>query len=105
MEEQTETLYSTAEIMLATGMQRGTITNRAAKLGFDRNGFGYTAEQVLKILTAPLESHRKSMQAAMELREKLNGMIEDEKLPIRITEGKAGKVTVQHIGTKIGTGV
>ena len=54
-----EKLYTTAEIMLATGLERGTITNRAHRMGFERTGFGYTATQVLAIITQPLEMHRK----------------------------------------------
>ena len=88
-----ETLYTTAEIMLATGMGRGTITNRAMRLGFDRTGLGYTADQVLKIIMAPLESHRKSEQAACELRERLNTMIAEENIPIGIVEKNGTWVT------------
>lgn len=99
--EGTEKLYSTAEIMLATGLQRGTITNRAHQLGFERNGFGYTAEQVLKIITRPLESHRKSEEAAMELRTKLNEMIQERDIPMGITQLKSGEwITEYHRGAK-----
>lgn len=93
-----ETLYTTAEIMLATGMGRGTITNRAMRLGFDRTGFGYTAEQVMKIILQPLESHRKSEQAACELRERLNTMIEEENIPVGIVE-KNGVWKTEFRGT------
>ena len=55
-----EKLYTTAEIMLATGLQRGTIANRIFKPGYTRAGKGYTAEQVFRIITTPLQNHRKS---------------------------------------------
>ncbi len=91
-----ERLYTTAEIMLATGLQRGTVTNRAKRLGFERTGFGYTADQVLAIITQPLTSHRKSEAAAMELRERLNGMIRDAGYPMSIVSNKDGAWTIER---------
>lgn len=91
-----ESLYTTAEITLATGLQRGTITNRAKRLGFERTGFGYTADQVLAIITQPLVSHRKSEAAAMELRERLNGMIREAGYPMSIVSRKDGEWTIER---------
>ena len=91
-----ERLYSTAEIMMATGMERGTITNRAKKLGFERNGYGYTAEQVMRIMLQPLESHRKSEEAALELREILNRKIQEMGLPMGIVENENGKWCIAY---------
>ena len=88
-------LYTTAEIMLATGLQRGTITNRVVRLGFKRNGTGYTAEQIFKIVTVPLQIHRKSEENAMELRERLNSMIAESNLPIGIVQNGSGEWTME----------
>lgn len=93
-----EKLYTTAEIMLATGMGRGTITNRAKRLGMKRTGFGYTSEQVLRIVTQPMLSHRKSEAAAMELREKLNAMIEEAGYPMCIVSNKDGTWRIEQKG-------
>lgn len=90
-------LYTTAEIMLATGLQRGTVTNRAHTLGFERNGQGYTAQQVLQIVTMPLQRHRKSEEAAIELRERLNRMIEDNGIPMAIVQNRKGEWTMEMI--------
>lgn len=86
-----EKLYTTAEIMLATGLQRGTITNRAARLGFKRSGTGYTAEQIFKIVTVPLQIHRKSEENALELRERLNEMIAENNIPMGIVRNRDGQ--------------
>lgn len=91
-----EKLYTTAEIMLATGLQRGTVTNRALKLGFERNGVGYTAMQVLQIITQPLEIHRRNEENAMELRERLNRMITEGELPMAIVQ-KNGKTGIEFL--------
>ncbi len=96
METDKEKLYSTAEIMLATGVGRGTITNRALKLGYVRDGQGYTAEQVFQILTIPLQNHRRSEEAAMELRETLNQMIEDSGIPMCFVQNKNGEWKMEH---------
>lgn len=90
-----EKLYTTAEIMLATGLQRGTITNRAVRLGFNRNGTGYTAEQIFQIVTVPLQVHRKSEENALELRERLNSMIADSNLPMGIVQNRDGQWTME----------
>lgn len=92
-------LFTTAEIMLATGLGRGTITNRARKLGFERNGVGYTSVQVLKIVTQPLEIHRKSEENAMELRENLNQMFEENGLPMAIVRKKNGQANIEFRAT------
>lgn len=86
-----EKLYTTAEIMLATGLQRGTITNRAVRLGFKRNGTGYTSEQIFKIVTVPLQIHRKSEENALELRERLNEMIAENNIPMGIVRNRDGQ--------------
>lgn len=95
-ENDADLLYTTAEIMLATGLPRGTVTSRALRLGFERNGIGYTADQVLKIITQPLEIHRKCEENALELRERLNTMIEDNNLPMAIVK-KNGKVGIEFL--------
>ena len=77
-----DVLYTTAEIMMATGLGRGTITNRAKRLGFDRNGRGYTFEQVKQMTTCT--SHRADRQKASKLREMLNNTYADECWPLRI---------------------
>lgn len=79
-----DALYTTAEIMLATGLGRGTITNRALRLGYERNGKGYTVDQVIQIITVPLQIHRKSEAAAMELREKLNERFQKDDISMAI---------------------
>ena len=90
-----EKLYTTAEIMLATGLQRGTITNRAVRLGFKRNGTGYTAEQIFQIVTVPLQIHRKSEENALELRERLNEMIAENNIPMWIVQDRNGQWTME----------
>ena len=90
-----EKLYTTAEIMLATGLQRGTITNRAARLGFKRSGTGYTAEQIFKIVTVPLQIHRRSEENALELRERLNRMIAENNIPMGIVQDRNGQWTME----------
>lgn len=96
MARDNEKLYSTAEIMMATGVGRGTVTSRAMRLGYKRDGRGYTVDQVLAIITAPLESHRKSEAAAMELREKLNERLEEENIPIAIVGNKKGEFELEY---------
>lgn len=90
-----EKLYTTAEVVLATGLQRGTITSRALRLGFKRNGTGYTAEQIFQIVTVPLQVHRKSEENAMELRDVLNGMIQENNIPMGIVQKKNGEWTLE----------
>lgn len=90
-------LYTTAEIMLATGLPRGTVTNRAKRLGFKRNGTGYTSDQVFKIVTQPLQVHRKSEENAMELREDLNRMIEENNIPMRIEKNWNDEWKIQYV--------
>ena len=90
-------LYTTAEIMLATGLPRGTVTTRAKRLGFKRNGTGYTAEQVFKIVTTPLQVHRKSEENALELREDLNRMIEENNIPMRIEKNWNDEWKIQYV--------
>ena len=96
MAKGSEKLYSTAEIMLATGVGRGTVTNRAKKLGFKRDGKGYTAEQAFQIVTLPLMSHRKSEESAMELRDTLNQMIEEKGVPMCIVQNKKGEWQMEY---------
>lgn len=96
MEKDSERLYTTAEIMLATGVGRGTVTNRAVKLGFKRDGQGYTAEQAFQIVTLPIISHRKSEEAAMELRERLNQMIKESGAPMCIVQNKNGEWQMEY---------
>ena len=100
--DEKEKLYSTAEIGLATGMGRGTITNRAKKLGFERNGFGYTEDQVLQMITLPLESHRKCEREAIDLRARLNRRFEDENIPIAIVSQKNGTFAMEYRAQKKG---
>lgn len=95
-DETGSTLYSTAEIMLATGLPRGTITNRAKKFGFDRTGMGYTAEQVLAIITMPMQIHRKSESMAVELRETLNEMLKQLDMPMAIVPKGDGEYMVEY---------
>ena len=94
--DEPEKLFSTAEIMLATGLGRGTITNRAKTLGFERTGFGYTESQIVKIISLPLESHRKSEQEALELRERLNKRIAEEGLPMAFVTKANGKTRLEY---------
>lgn len=75
-------LYGTAEIMIATGLGRGTITNRAKKLGFERNGKGYSFDQVMKMVT--LGTSRADKQKALELRGMLNNTFKEECWPLKI---------------------
>lgn len=89
-------LYTTAEIMLATGLPRGTITTRAMRLGFKRNGIGYTSDQIFQIVTQPLQLHRKSEENALELREELNHRIEENNLPMRIEKNWNGEWKLQY---------
>ena len=91
-------LYTTAEIMLATGLGRGTITNRAKKLGFKRNGIGYTVEQIIAILSVPLQIHRKSEETAMQLRETLNERFAAENIPMAIVNSKNGEWSLEYHG-------
>lgn len=91
-----ETLYTTAEIMLATGVGRGTVTNRAAKLGYKRNGQGYTLDQLLAIITLPIMSHRKSESMAMELREKLNERMEKDGIPMAVVSNREGEWMLEY---------
>lgn len=93
MDKQTEknqldstVLYTTAEIQLATGLGRGTITNRAKTLGFLRDGMGYTADEVYQIITRPLMIHRRNEANAIELRETLNEKLKEDDLPMAIVE-------------------
>lgn len=91
-----EKLYTTAEITLATGLTRATITHRASRLGFDRTGLGYTAEQTLAIITHPLVLHRKDEENAIELRVRLNELIEKEGLPVMVVRRKDGTGSLQY---------
>lgn len=90
-------LYTTAEIMLATGLPRGTITSRAKLLHYDRNGIGYTAEQVYKIVTYLHELHRKNETQAMKLRNRLNDMLKENGVPIEIAEDGKGTVNIRQM--------
>lgn len=97
-----ETKYTTAEVMLATGVGRGTVTNRAKKLGFKRDGTGYTAEQVLEIIAMPLMVHRKSEEMAMELRGKLNDMFREKNIPMGVVANKKGEWKLEFVNREAG---
>ena len=91
-----ETLFTTAEIILATGLPRGTITNRAKYLGFDRTGHGYTAAQVLAMVIMPMELHRRDERRATELRAMVNKMLKRLDLPMEIVQQEDGKVDIEY---------
>jgi len=76
-------LFSTKEIEIATGLQRGTITNRAKLLGFERTGRGYTQDQVYEIVTY-CRQHSADRQKAKRLRSLLIDRLEDDGLPMSI---------------------
>ena len=76
-------LFTTAEILIATGLGRGTITNRAKKLGIPRTGRGYNFEQIMKMVT--LGSSRADKQKALDLRERLNNTFAEECWPLKIS--------------------
>ena len=96
MPESAETLYTTAEIMLATGIGRGTITNRAKRLRFKRNGVGYTVDQIIAILTVPLQIHRKCEETAMQLRETLNERFAAENIPMAVVSNREGEWMLEY---------
>ena len=96
MQEQSEKLFTTSEITLATGLPRGTITNRAKTLGFDRTGCGYTTAQVLAMVTMPMQIHRRSEERATELRESLNEMLAQLDLPMEIVQQPNGHYEVEY---------
>lgn len=98
MAKEKNALYTTAEIMLATGLGRGTITNRAKRMGIDRTGMGYTVEQIVAMITYPLQMHRKSEQAAEELRGILNERLENENIPMAIVSRKNGAWELEYSG-------
>lgn len=90
-------LYTPAEITLATGVSRQTVRNRAKSLGYNTSGgAGYTVVQVLAIITTPIQLHRKSEENAIELREKLNELIEQEDIPMAIVGTKSGDWTLEY---------
>lgn len=91
-----EQLYTTAEIMLATGLSRGTITSRAKYLGFKRTGFGYTREQIVMIINYPMEQHRKEAKIAEKLRDDLNRMLKEQGASAEITN-EDNKPTVTYL--------
>ena len=90
-------VYTTAEIMLATGLPRGTITGRAKLLHYESNGIGYTAEQVYKIVTYLHELHRKNEKQATKLRNRLNEMLKENGIPMGIVEDEKGKVGIRQM--------
>ena len=90
-------IYTTAEIMLATGLPRGTITSRAKLLRYERNGIGYTADQVYRIVTYTLELHRKNEKKATKLRNRLNEMLEENGVPFGIAADEKGKVGIRQM--------
>lgn len=93
-----EPLYTTSEIMMVTGLGRGTITNRAVKYGFLRNGKGYTVEQIMTMLTEPKRHPRNSQKMANELREKLTREIVRRNLPMVFLEDAEGNWKLYDIG-------
>lgn len=91
-----EDIYTTAEIEMATGLPRGTITTRAKLLGYERDGRGYTAQQVYSIVTYLHELHRKSDVQATKLRKELNNMLTANNMPILIEVNDEGKWSVRQ---------
>lgn len=89
-------LYTTAEIMKATGVGRGIITGRAKRLGIPRTGQGYTEDQVMRILTMDVQKHRKSESVVTELREIINRRMKDAGIPMAII-----KVSGEWMLTKV----
>ena len=89
--------YTTSEVVLATGLGRGTVTNRALKLGYKRDGQGYTLEQVLSIITLPLQIHRTSEQNAKELRERLNDRFAKDRIPMGVIANKKGEWSLEFV--------
>lgn len=90
-------LYTTAEIMLATGLPRGTVTSRAKLLHYERNGLGYTADQVYEIITYPLQLHRKNEERAKNLRDRLNEMLKENGAGMEIVKDGKGTVCVKQM--------
>lgn len=78
-----DVLYGITEIMIATGLSRATIANRAKRLGFERTGKGYTYSQVVKIVT--VGASRADKQKAIELRGMLNNTFAEECWPLKIS--------------------
>ena len=89
-------IYTTAEIMLATGLPRGTITSRAKLLHYERNGIGYTADQVYRIVTYTLELHRKNEERAKKLRNRLNEMLKESGAGMEIVKRENGTFGMQQ---------
>lgn len=89
-------LFTTAEITLATGLPRGTITNRARKLGFERTGQGYTSDQVLSMVMMPMILHRRDENRADELRNTLNEMLSELDMPMEIVEQPDGHYAIEY---------
>ena len=89
-------LYTTAEIMKATGVGRGIITGRATRLCIPRTGQGYTEDQVLRILTMDVQKHRKSESIVTELREIINRRLKADDIPMAII-----KVSGEWMLTKV----
>ena len=72
------------------------MTSRAKLLHYERNGIGYTAEQVYKIVTYTLVLHRKSEERAQRLRNKLNDMLRENGAGIEIAKGDDGTFSVKQ---------
>lgn len=52
--ERDKLIFTPKEVMDATGITKGTLTNRAYRMGIKRKGY-YTLEEVVRILTKPLK--------------------------------------------------
>lgn len=52
--DKTALIFTPKEVMDATGITKGTLTNRAFRMGIKRKGF-YTYDEVERILTKPLK--------------------------------------------------
>ena len=63
-------IFTPKEVMDATGITKGTLTNRALRMGIKRKGF-YTYDEVERILTKPLKIVRSYSSAHVELLQNL----------------------------------
>ena len=68
--ERDRLIFTPKEVMDATGITKGTLTNRALRMGIKRKGW-YSLDEVERILTKPLKIVRSYSSAHVELLQNL----------------------------------
>lgn len=87
--------FTPTEIIMATGIGRGSISDRALRLGLSRDGKGYTLEEVYKIIAYVPNRRKAAQDKAERLRNRLTDMLKTDNSPVSIEKNEKGEWSVE----------